>query len=261
MLLSPQEFFWVVFAFFVIATLYASVGFGGGSSYLALLTLVFTAFFSIRSTALVCNVVVVAGSSYWFIKKRHLWLKNAWPFVITSIPLAFIGATLRFTQTTFFIILGLALIVSAVTLVIQTYGLDSSRKLIRTYPGYLSYLIGGGIGLLSGLVGIGGGIFLSPLLNHMRYDTSLKIAALASFFILVNSLAGIGGLVIGGTFEVPWKEAAWLIGAVLIGGQLGVRLTLSKLTENSIKLITAVLVLIVGLRVLLINGLEFSLLG
>ena len=219
MLLGPQEFFWVVFAFFVIATLYASVGFGGGSSYLALLTLVFTAFYTIRSTALVCNVVVVAGSSYWFIRKGHLLMKNAWPFVVSSVPLAFLGATLRFTQATFFIILGLALITSAVALVVQTYSSGMREKKLLSYPGYVRYLLGGGIGLLSGLVGIGGGIFLSPLLNHMRYDTSLKIAALASFFILVNSLAGIGGLVISGTFEIPWAEALWLIGAVLLGGQ------------------------------------------
>lgn len=261
MLLDPLNFFWVVLLFFVIATLYSSVGFGGGSSYLAVLTLVLVSFYSIRSTALLCNIIVVAGSTFWFIKKGLLNLKKAWPFVITSIPMAFLGATIDFTETTFFILLGLALIGSAIALILQTYYQGNKKIKLRHYPAFLSYLLGGGIGLLSGLVGIGGGIFLSPVLNHMRFDTSLKIAALASFFILVNSLAGIGGLLVGDTFEIPWLEAAWLIVAVFLGGQLGVRITLNKLTENSIKLITAVLVLVVGLRVLLINGLDFTMLA
>lgn len=258
MLVEPMVFIWVVLAFFVIATLYSSVGFGGGSSYLAILTLVFTGFYTIRSTALLCNIVVVAGSSYWFIKRGHLLLSKAWPFVLTSIPLAFLGATMRFTQATFFILLGLALISSSLALVIQTYNLGTRSSGIAVYPKSLGYFLGGAIGLLSGLVGIGGGIFLSPVLNHLRYDTALRIAALASFFILVNSLAGIGGLIASSTLQVPWAEASWLFIAVLLGGQLGVRITLNKLTENSIKLITAVLVLVVGLRVLLINGLEFT---
>ncbi len=258
MLLGSQEFIWIVLAFFVVATLYSSVGFGGGSSYLAILTLVLTSFFAIRSTALVCNLVVVSGSCYLLFKKGHLDFKKIVPFIIASIPLAFVGATFRLKENIFFIILGVALVISSVALVIQTTTSSKDKREQKNYPRFITYLLGAAIGLLSGLVGIGGGIFLAPILNHMRWDTSIKIAALASFFILVNSISGIAGLMVNGTFQVPWLEAMALMLAVFVGGQLGIRLSLSKLTGNSIKLITALLVLIVGIRVVLINGLEIS---
>jgi uncharacterized membrane protein YfcA len=169
--------------------------------------------------------------------------------------MAFLGASFRLKEHIFFIILGAALIISSVALIYQTHKGTVSNEHIRKYPPYMNYLLGGSIGLLSGLVGIGGGIFLAPVLNHMGWDKSIKIAALASFFILVNSVSGIGGLLMNGTFAIPWLEASGLILAVLLGGQLGIRISLSKLTGNGIKLITGILVLIVGIRVLLNNGL------
>lgn len=258
MLLTLPELILLMLGFLVIATLYSSVGFGGGSSYLALLALLLTSFFAIRSMALVCNLVVVSGSSYLYWKNGHLDFKKFLPFILTSIPLAFIGARFRLSEKTFFIILGGALIISALALIYQTVRLKKSDIINPNYPPYVTYLLGAGIGLLSGLVGIGGGIFLAPILNHMKWDKSIKIAALASFFILVNSVAGIGGLLTNGTFELPWIEAIGLIVAVFIGGQIGIRLSLSKLTGSSIKVVTAILVLIVGIRVLLINGLQLE---
>jgi len=256
MLLTVQELLLLMLCFLVIATLYSSVGFGGGSSYLAVLTLVFTSFFAIRSMALVCNLIVVVGSSYLYFKKGHLNFRKFIPFIIASIPFAFLGARFRLQEHTFFILLGGALIISALALVIQTLNNKKSITINPNYPSYLTYILGAGIGLLSGLVGIGGGIFLAPILNHMKWDRSIKIAALASFFILVNSISGIGGLLSKGTFELPLVEAGGLILAVFIGGQLGIRISLSKLTGNGIKIVTAILVFIVGVRVLLVNGLQ-----
>jgi len=258
MLLTIPELILLMLGFLVIATLYSSVGFGGGSSYLALLAIVFTSFFAIRSTALICNLVVVSSSSYLYFQKGHLDFKKFLPFIITSIPMAFIGARFRLEESTFFIILGGALIISAAALIFQTLKPKNSEEVNPNYPPYMTYFLGAGIGLLSGLVGIGGGIFLAPILNHMKWDKSIKIAALASFFILVNSVSGIGGLLTKGTFELPWVEAIGLIIAVFIGGQIGIRLSLSKLTGNGIKIVTAILVLIVGIRVLLVNGLQIE---
>lgn len=258
MLISVEHLILLCIGFFIIATLYSSVGMGGGSSYLAILTLVFVSFFAIRSTALVCNLVVVTGSTYLFFRKGYLEFKKFLPFIVASIPFAFIGARFRLEEHIFFAILGGTLIVSALALIFQSVKYKKSEEVNANYPSYVTYLLGAGIGLLSGLVGIGGGIFLAPILNHMRWDKSIKIAALASFFILVNSVSGIGGLLFNGTFEVPWIEAAALIIAVLIGGQMGIRMSLSKLTGKSIKLITAILVFLVGIRVLLVNGLQMT---
>lgn len=241
--------------FFVIATLYSSVGFGGGSSYLALLSIFLMSFFAIRSIALVCNLVVVSGSTYLYFKNGHAKLKDFLPFVLTSIPLAFIGASFRLEEHIFFILLGVSLIVSAMSLALQTYKLIHSQKETNDYPNYLSYLLGSCIGFLSGLVGIGGGIFLAPVLNHLRWNKAIKIAALASFFILVNSISGLVGLINSNTLELPWIETLCLGLVVLIGGQIGIRLSLKRLSAKGIKRVTALLVFVVGVRVLLVNGL------
>lgn len=256
MLLSNENLMLLCFGFFIIATLYSSVGFGGGSSYLALLTLFLSGFYEIRSIALICNLVVVSSSTFLYFKHGHAKLKDFFPFILTSIPLAFLGATFKLSEQLFFIILGLSLIISSLALVIQTLKKRIDKDYAKKYPAYFSYGIGGVIGFISGLVGIGGGIFLAPLLNHFKWNSAIKIAALASFFILVNSISGLGGLVASGTLELPIKEAIVLIVAVFIGGQVGIRISLKRLTPNDIKRITAFLVFIVGMRVLLKNGLE-----
>ncbi len=247
----------MVSAFFIVAFLYSSVGFGGGSSYLAILSLAIASFFVIRSTALLCNLGVVTGSCYLFLRSGHLNIKRFLPFILTSIPLAFIGAIFRLKEHIFFIILGTVLIFAAGSLIFQTLKLKPGYQLSK-YPNWLSYGIGGGVGFLSGLVGIGGGIFLAPILNYMKWDNPIKIAALSSFFILVNSISGITGLVVSGTFDVMWPELLILLAAVFLGGQLGVRMALIRIPAKGIRILTAVLVFAVGLRVLLINGLQIS---
>ena len=256
MLLTIEGLVLLCIGFFVVATLYSAVGFGGGSSYLALLTLFLVSFFAIRSIALVCNLVVVSSSTYLYFKHGHARLKDFLPFVITSIPMAFLGASFRLKEDIFFIILGTALIFSSIFLAWQTFSIKSREVNNNPQPKYLGYLIGGGIGLLSGLVGIGGGIFLAPILNHINWDKSVKIAAMASFFILVNSISGLGGLVWSNTLELPLIETLVLVVTVFLGGQLGIRISLRKLSAKGIKRITAILVFVVGVRVLLVNGLS-----
>ena len=240
-------------AFFIVATLYASVGFGGGSSYLALLSLFGLSFFFIRSNALLCNLIVVSGSTYLFYKNRHFVIRDFLPFIITSVPAAFLGAIFKLHEDVFFILLGITLSLSALFLLYQSIFKSTPRS--KEYPAYMSYLIGAGIGLLSGIVGIGGGIFLAPILHHLRWGKPIKIAALAAFFILANSISGLAGLYIADTLEVSWPTTFVLLLAVVLGGQLGVRFSLKKASPKTIKIGTAILVLIVGLRILLIKGL------
>lgn len=219
---------------------------------MAVLSLFLTDFPTIRTVALLCNVAVVVGNCYIYWRAGSLSIGKALPFVLISVPAAFIGGNLPLTERGFFLILGVALVSSALLMVYQK-GPSSAPSIKRSLP-LTSSALGGGIGLLSGMVGIGGGIFLSPVLHLMRWDTTVRIAALASFFILVNSLAGLTGLVVAGDFKVggwlPWC----LIGAVMVGGQLGSRLGIGKLGSRYIRLATAVLVLYVGLRLVLRYG-------
>ena len=242
-------------AFCGIALLYSSVGFGGGSSYLALLTLVFTSFHTIRTTALLCNLIVVLGSCWLFYKNGRLLFRKFFPFVISSVPMAFLGALFSFSERLFFILLGGALLLASVALTIQTLNIKGNIT-SRSYGRATAFLLGSGVGLLSGMVGIGGGIFLAPVLHYMKWEKPVIIAALTSFFILVNSLSGIGGLLVSGSFEVNLSETMVLLGAVLIGGQIGVRLTLKRIAPRTIRLLTALLVFAVGSRVLWNNGLS-----
>lgn len=258
MSLAPFTYILVLTAFFVIATLYSAVGFGGGSSYLAILALVVVGFFAIRTTALLCNLFVVTGSCLIYYRKGLLDIKKFLPFVFSSVPMAFLGASVKLDLQVFYILLAGVLIVSSLALIYQTLAIRSAYSPTK-YPAHIPYILGAGIGLLSGLVGIGGGIFLAPVLHHMKWEKPVTIAALASFFILVNSLSGLGGLWAGNTFELLWPEILGLLFAVLLGGQLGVRLSLGRLSAKRIRILTGILVLFVGIRVLLRNGLEISL--
>lgn len=238
--------------FMVVALFYSAVGFGGGSSYLAILALFVTSFFTIRSLALLCNIIVVGGSTYWFVKQGHFKGKAFMPFIISSIPMAYLGARFRLSEELFFILLGASLILAAVFLFWQPKRSPGEAK---NYPLFFNMLVGGGIGMLSGLVGIGGGIFLAPLLHYIKWKEALVVAALSSLFILVNSVSSLVGLLHAETLSLPWPEAFVLGGAVLLGGQIGIRISLNKLSPQSIRRVTAALVFVVGIRVLLVNGL------
>jgi uncharacterized protein len=168
--------------------------------------------------------------------------------IILSIPMAYAGARLKISADLFFTVLGCSLLVAAVLLWIKP------DKTSRTKHGKESMvkngLIGGGIGFLSGMVGIGGGIFLSPLLNLMRWDTPKRIAATASFFILVNSLSGIAGQLSYAT-AINGTRILFLCSAVLIGGQIGSHIGTVKFNLLMIRRTTALLVFLAGLEILI----------
>jgi len=239
----------VITLFFIVAILYSSVGFGGGSSYLAILTLTSLGFIQFRAIALLCNIVVVSGGTYIYAKKGHYNWKKVLPLALVSVPLAFIGGYLKISQTFFFVLLGITLIVAAILMWISKYIAESSKRETRnsvTKDGFF----GGIIGFVSGMVGIGGGVFLAPLLHLTKWDTPKRIAATSSFFILVNSIAGLLGQYQNPDFYFEPNIAFVLMLTVFFGGQIGSRLSSSKLTPLTIRRITAVLIVFVGLRIL-----------
>ncbi|GAB2537498.1 sulfite exporter TauE/SafE family protein [Rufibacter soli] len=241
----------LVVSFFLVATLYSSVGFGGGSSYLALLALFLPNFLEIKSMALLCNLMVVSGGSYLFYKEGLLNFKKFFPIVVLSIPAAFWGATLTLSQALFFISLGLVLCLSGALLLFQYFKPPVNSTQPRKTSTIVDMGLGAATGFVSGLVGIGGGILLSPTLHLLKWAQPRTIAALASFFILVNSVSGLLGQVVSGTFQVD----GWLLGplllAVWVGGQLGTRWNLKLLPPRAIKGLTGIFVLVIGLKLVL----------
>lgn len=232
--------------FFVIAIIYSSVGFGGGSSYLALLAVMGVHFEIIRPAALLCNIIVVTGGTLVFWKSGAVNFKKSWPFLCASIPLAFVGGQWKIEDDEFFfILLGICLIIASFLLWLQPV----QQQHYKFKNVWLNAALGGGIGFLSGLVGIGGGIFLSPILHLFHWDEPKKISALASLFILVNSVSGLAGQITRAT-AIQWDFIVPLLIAVLIGGQIGSRLGARKFDPLYIKRITALVIFAAAIKIL-----------
>lgn len=249
-----EHIFWLSLLFFGVAFLYASVGFGGGSSYLALLAIAGIGYTMLRPTALTCNLVVVSGASILYIRAGILPWKKVLPLVALSVPFAALGGYIQLDKAIYMPLLGTLLLLAAACMLLQQYLLQKSNA-DAPHPARNTWwhlIAGAAIGLLSGLVGIGGGIFLAPLLHLSRWDSPRKIAATASFFILVNSIAGLGGLLMGNSWAIDWQLLGLLALAVFAGGQLGSRLILRLSSPGLIRVMTALLVAFIGGRLLLL---------
>lgn len=241
--------------FFFIAVLYASVGFGGGSSYLAVLALFSINFLVMRSSALLCNIVVVTAGTYIFHKNGYLDWRKALPLTIASVPLAFIGGYLPIKERTFFLLLAITLIVAALLTWWRPNASPSAEEVAAKGAGgqVFNLTTGAGIGFLSGMVGIGGGIFLAPILYLTRWAEAKTIAATASLFILVNSISGILGQMAKPDFQIDWKFTVPLLISVFLGGQIGSRLGATKLPALWVKRATALLIFYIGIQLLVKN--------
>ncbi len=234
--------------FLLTAILYSSVGFGGGSTYLALLLIWNVPYFIFPVIALFCNIIVVLGNSFNYIKAGNLNLKLLLPYLIGSIPAAYIGGSLPIEKRLFEIILFIVLSVAGLLLLINFRSYEDKNKEYRKISSIFSVLIGSILGFISGVVGIGGGIFLSPILFLIRAGKPKQIITAASLFILINSLAGIIGQLTKNEVLNDIFNYWILFVVVFLGGQIGNFLNLKIFPTRILALVTAALVLFVALR-------------
>ncbi len=234
--------------FFITAILYSSVGFGGGSTYLALMLIWDIPYYIFPIIALFCNIIVVSGNSINYIRSGNLNIKLLTPYLVGSIPFAFLGASISIEKEIFEILLFFILVIAGIFLLIGSKSFNKDQIKIKQIPKILSISIGSVIGFISGIVGIGGGIFLSPLLFLMKAGYPKHIATTASLFILINSIFGVAGQL---TKNIVFNEFLnyWpLFLVVLTGGQVGNFLNIKFLTNKILALITSLLVIFVAAR-------------
>ncbi len=234
--------------FALVALFYASVGFGGGSSYLALLVLWGLPYTLIPIIALICNILVVSGNSVHYARAGFIRWKLLLPPIITSVPMAYLGGRLAIDKQWFLLLLFLTLLLTGLRLLIKHRQYGDEFSDYQVMPLWLGASVGAVLGFLAGVVGIGGGIFLAPILYSLRVAPPKVIAATASLFILVNSLAGLLGQLqksgLGDALLSYW----YLPLVVLLGGQLGNWLTIRWMPARIVALLTACLVLFVAVR-------------
>lgn len=241
--------------FLVTAALYATVGFGGGSTYNALLVLAETDYRILPLLSLACNIIVVIGGVFRFTCAGHLDPRRTLPWIMASVPMAWLGGYLPIPEKLFVGILGLSLLAAGFLVIFQN---KNSRRRPENfsvrYNHILPFIVGGGLGFLAGITGIGGGIFLAPVLYLLRWGHARAIAGACSLFILVNSVAGLAGQTMKldhiNEFYAPLAEYWMLFPAVLIGGQLGSYMGAVRLNPDVIRILTALLMLYVAIKLL-----------
>ena len=247
--MPAETMFWLPVSFFFVALVYSMVGFAGGSSYLALLILAGLPYHEVPPIALFCNLIVSASAFWHFKRAGYFDFKKILPFIVLSIPMAFLGGRTAIGKELFCSLLGISLLIAGLRLLMPDKRYEETHTVSDRSMWLIGAPIGAALGFLSGLVGIGGGIFLSPLLLLMRWANSKQAAASASFFILVNSLSGLLGQAQKGAI-VTHESFLFLGAAVLIGGQLGSRLGSYRLPRLGLQRITALLILYVSINLI-----------
>ncbi len=223
-----------------LAALYASVGHGGASGYLAAMALLAVAPADMRPTALTLNVLVAGLALAQFAQAGHFIWQRFVPFAVTSIPLAFVGGLILLPGWAYQPLVALALLWVALRLL---FGDKLVRERPRRLPLSAALAAGGGIGLVSGLTGVGGGIYLSPVLMLAGWATAKQTAAIAAAFVLVNSLAGLAGHAAGGG-AMPWVMIGLTAPAAVLGGAIGASLGSRRLAGPAIQRVLAMVLLV-----------------
>ena len=234
--------------FLITSILYSSVGFGGGSTYIALMLIWEIPFFIIPILALCCNIIVVSGNSINYVRSGNFNFQLLFPYLLGSIPFVFFGASISISKELFEITLFVILFIAGIFLLIESKSFNNDEIKLNSIPKVVSIFIGSIIGFISGIVGIGGGIFLSPILFLIKAGYPKHIATTASLFILINSIFGVAGQL---TKDIVFDEFLnyWpLFLCVLAGGQIGNFLNIRLLSNKTLALITSVLVIFVAIR-------------
>lgn len=244
--MPTEQLPFVTIGVLVIAFLYSSVGHGGASGYIAVMSLFGIAPTLIKPTALILNIFVACIASWQFWRTGFLSWKFFWSLAALSIPMSFLGGYLNLPAPIFKVILGVTLLLSAIRFLIKP-----TVDAVPTEPVLPITLlsVGGGIGLLSGLTGTGGGIFLTPLLLWMRWASVKTASAVSAMFILVNSISGLLGN-LSATKQIP-SFAAILLVAALLGGSIGSYLGSHKLSHNVIQRLLSMVLIVAGLKLML----------
>lgn len=242
--------FFIGLCFFLIAVLYSMVGHAGASGYLAIMALFTFSPEIMRPTALILNILVAIVTSIRFYRAGYFSWRLFWPFAVTSVPLAFIGGGLGIAPNLYRLLVGIALLCAAIHLFMR-YNSSDNEKTETNLPGIpTSLLIGGVIGFLSGITGVGGGIFLSPILIISHWAEIKQTSAVAAFFILINSISGLLGYIQkGGTF--PDNFFVWGI-IVLAGGFIGASIGASKINNSVIRAALSFVLVFAGIKMILI---------
>ena len=234
--------------FLITAILYSSVGFGGGSTYLALLLLWEIPYYIFPVIALFCNIIVVTGNCINYIRAGNHNFKLLIPFLVGSIPFAYLGGTLIINKEIFEILLFIVLSAAGFLLLLNNKAYENKDVIVKRLSFFVSIIVGSFLGLISGIVGIGGGIFLSPILFLLKADRPKNIVTTASLFILVNSMFGVFGQLtkdnVLNEFIFYWP----LFLSVLIGGLIGNYLNLKIFSNRVLALTTSLLVIFVTVR-------------
>ncbi len=243
----------ILAAIFLVAVLYSSVGHGGGSGYLAVM-----AFFAIapnvtKPTALALNIFVSTIATIQFYRRGHFSWKVFLPFAVTSIPFAFIGGTINLPIQYYKFLLGFVLLFAAFRLAWKFRSKEETENKDKTtskYPIWLALVIGGIIGTTSGLIGVGGGIFLTPILFLTDWTETRKAAGISAMFVLVNSISGLLGNY-QNAVNLPSNVWTWIIIAV-IGGIIGSTLGSKYFNSIALRRALAIVLLVAGVKLLLI---------
>jgi len=233
--------YWLAFLFIVVAFFYSSVGLGGGSSYTALLAIAGVSFLAIPAISLTLNLLVTSVGSLNYIREKHARFRLVGPFLVSSIPMSYVGGALEISREGFYWVL----LISLVLIALRIYVWDRvSLKLEMGKAGQTALSLGAGsvLGLMAGIAGIGGGIYLVPLILILGLGTEKEAAACGAIFVWVNSLSGLSARFSSWSFD--WSSFAPLIFAVLAGSALGSFMGASRLSPRAMQKMLGAIVLV-----------------